>query len=689
MSVDIGPGIPTAGRLRLHPRPPRATPCPARPRTAAQQRPALCPRGRAPLARSGRGPGRGAGRALALLARQLLPLLIGGLCLWLLAQRLHGFDLAALGAALQRIEPARWGLAALATAISFQAVGRYDLVIHRHLGTACAAPAAAAQATRAGMLSIALAQTLGLGVITGALARWRALPGLSLADCTRISALVAVSFLTGWAVITALAGLILPAPLALGPLWLLPPVLALGLAVLSLLRVRLRLPGGRRLSLPSLPAMATILWLTFLDTAAAALALYLLLPAGLALDFATLYPAFLLALGAALVSGTPGGVGPFELTLLALLPQLPEPELIAGVLGFRLIYYALPAVLAALLLALPQRPVRHPSRAAALPRPGLRDLAHARRAELGVARQNDGRLLHAPGDEAAGIAVETGQTVTLLFDPASGDIAPLLQPLTDRARTRNRLPLLYKCSARSAAGARRSGFRLWHVADEAVIDPARFDLDTPARRQLRRKLRQAEKAGLRITRPDPLPLAAMARVDAEWRARQGGARGLTMGRFDAAYLSHHQVFLAWSGGALQGFVSFHVTAHELCLDLMRSADDAPPGTMHALVAQAIAQAAACGRRRLSLASIPARGRAPGPLERRLRAAVFTAAGGAGLAQFKLSFAPRLEPLYLAAPTRTGLILGAADLAFSVRRDGASNPAHDHREEFGIAPAAPI
>lgn len=641
-------------------------------------------------------PGNGAGAPLWLLARQLLPLLIGGACLWLLAQRLHGFDLAALGLALQRIDPARWGLATLATAASFWAVGRYDLVIHRHLGTACAAPACAERASRAGMLSIALAQTLGLGLITGALARWRALPGLALKDCLRISALVAVSFLAGWAVITALAALILPAPVALGPAWLLPPLLALGLATLSLLRGRLRLWGGRQLSLPSLPAMATVLWLTFLDTAAAGLALFLLMPPELALDFATLYPVFLLALGAALVSGTPGGVGPFELTLLALLPHLPEPALIAGVLGFRLVYYAMPALLAALLLALPQRPMRSVAATPAPPRPGLRDLAHARRAELGVARQNGGRLLTDPSGKARSITVETGQTITLLFDPAADTVAPLLGPLAARARARNRLTLLYKCSARSAVLARRAGFRAWHVADEAVIDPTHFDLATPAHRQLRRKLRQAAKSGLRIARPDTLPMAAMARVDAQWRARQGGARGLTMGRFDADYLSHHQVFLAWSdNGALQGFVSFHVTAHELCLDLMRSADGAPPGTIHALVASAIERAAATGRRRLSLASIPARGRAPGRAESWLRKAIFRAAGGPGLAQFKLSFAPRLEPLYLAAPSRLGLILGAADLAFAVRRDPrptAAQPpdgAHDHRKGFGIAPIAPI
>ncbi|WP_235857791.1 hypothetical protein [Marimonas lutisalis] len=230
------------------------------------------------------------------------------------------------------------------------------------------------------MLSIALSQTLGLGVITGALARWRALPGLPLPTATRLSLLVAVSFLSAWGVITALAALLLM-PGAVP--WALPVLAAApALAVLALLHPHLRL-GRHALTLPSLPLMAAIFAFTALDTAAAALALWLLTPASLALPLATLYPVFLLALGAALLSGTPGGVGPFELTLFTLLPALPAPELMAGILGFRLVYYALPAALAALRLALPQ-PAPRAAHRAPHPRPDAHSLAHARRAELGA-----------------------------------------------------------------------------------------------------------------------------------------------------------------------------------------------------------------------------------------------------------------------------------------------------------------
>lgn len=118
---------------------------------------------------------------------------------------------------------------------------------------------------------------------------------------------------------------------------------------------------------------------------------------------------------------------------------------------------------------------------------------------------------------------------------------------------------------------------------------------------------------------------------------------------------------------------------------MRSGANAPDGTMHALVHAAITHAASHGRTRLSLASVPAdpaRARARA-LERVLRHALLRASGGPGLVQFKSAFAPRFEPLYIAAPSIAGLALASADLALAVRQGPAP---HDDDEGFEIASA---
>ena len=599
------------------------------------------------------------------LVKQVLPLGIGLIGLWLLWGRIAAMDIARIGDALGAVSAPQWIAAFGATALSFWAVGRYDAVVHRHMRTGFNTRTA----TMTGAISVAAAQTMGMGVLTGALARWRLLPELGVVTATKISATVALSFLAGWALITAVAGLMLPGPDFPA---LLSALVITGFAML-LVMAFLR-PEAKvwrwHIRLPSIKALLAIAGYTALDTLAAAAALQVLMPDTMAIGLENLYPVFLLALGAALISGTPGGVGPFELAMLTLLPHLPEPELMAAIIGFRIVYYAVPALIAAAFLLRPRSIAARPDALGAGYSAALDpDLREAKRSELGVIRQNGARVLQASGATAA--LVETAQTITQLFDPLRGQSADLAPALRRLARESNKTACIYKCSARHALRLRQSGMRLLHVANETVIDPARFAPQGSAYRQLRRKLKQAEKAGLDVSRAHHLPLAQMAEVDAAWSASHGVARGLSMGRYCGQYLRGQRVYTAYLGHELIGFVSFHVSNHEMCLDLMRARSDAPDGTMHALVICAIAEARDEGRRRLSLAALPALPPAGAAHGRRARAAArlrhlaAQKTGGLGLVQFKMCFNPRLEPLYMAAPSWPAMALAAADLAREV------------------------
>ena len=123
---------------------------------------------------------------------------------WLLSRRLAHIDLAALAAGFAGLGLAHWLTALGFTLLSFAAIGRYDAVIHRHLDSGTAEKAA----RRAGICAIAISQTLGLGLITGSILRWRMLPGLSLWSASRLTAAVAVSFLIGWAAADVKTGLL-------------------------------------------------------------------------------------------------------------------------------------------------------------------------------------------------------------------------------------------------------------------------------------------------------------------------------------------------------------------------------------------------------------------------------------------------------------------------------------------------
>ncbi|MEH7829438.1 phosphatidylglycerol lysyltransferase domain-containing protein [Gemmobacter denitrificans] len=570
------------------------------------------------------------------LGRAGFSLLVAGIALWLLSGRLATLDPAAVAGGVAGLSVLQWVGALAATALSFWAMGQYDVVMHRHLATGLAP----AQAARAGMASIAVSQMLGMGLLTGSLMRWRLLPELGAWGAARMTAAVTAAFFAAWGAIAWVVLLVTPGP------WQ-------GLAM-ACLPALLALPALRWLPFrwPNLLTQFRLVGLAVLDLVTAALALWFLLPLGSAPPFWDLLPAFLLALGAGLLSGAPGGVGVFEIALLTALPGMAETPLMTGVLAFRLVYYALPAGLGALALLrpAPQAPPILPD----LP-VGLAEAAP--RGEALLYRQGEHRLQEA--GRADWLTGRTPEFLVALFDPLAGSTD--LRALADLAATESRQPVIYKCGARTAIAARRQGWHVLRLASEARIAPAHFDLSSPACAGLRRKLRQADRAGLRVERGGPdLPIAQMTRVNAAWAQKHGGERGFSTGRFAPDYLAGQRVYLAWQGDRLAGFVSFHAGRREWVLDLMRHGDDMPEGTMQRLICAAIDDAAAAGVPRLSLAACP-----DCPALRRIGLHP-----PPGLRQFKQGFAPDWAPLYLALPHAALLPLALADLTRAIHRPQA-------------------
>jgi phosphatidylglycerol lysyltransferase len=296
-----------------------------------------------------------------------------------------------------------------------------------------------------------------------------------------------------------------------------------------------------------------------------------------------------------------------------------------------------------------------------------RVLASAPQAEWGLAHQGAEILL--TSDQGSGWLVRhAGCSLVALglpFGPAC------LRQLTRTARVQGKMPLLYKCDQHTALKARREGWRVIRLGHEVILDLAGWSLERPARRQLRRKLRASEKAGVEVRADAELPIAQMERVALEWSSRHGGEKGFSMGRFERGYVGKQHVLLAWVGQRLVGFATFHATRAEWTLDLMRHVETAPDGTMHRLIAEAVTMARNAGAKRLSLAGIPDPLPSPARLPQRINPSC-------GLAQFKRSFGPRLAPRYAAAPGWTSLTLGLAAVTRAIhwpepidRRAGSS------------------
>lgn len=594
------------------------------------------------------------------LARYALPLAIFAICATLLWPRLMVLDTAALAQHWGALSGWQWAAAAVFTALSFWAVGQYDIIAHRHIDSGLPAP----RARRVGMSAIALAQTTGFGVVTGTLGRWRLTPELGPIVAAQITGFVSVLFMAALTATAALLCLVLPTPGGL----ILPALAALvllcvaGGAALWKPRVVVK---DRVIQLPSLRAMLAAFGWALLDVMAAACAMYVLFPSGHAPDFLAFLPIFCLALAAGLFSGTPGGVGPFEVTLLALTAQgmpaaVPPAAALVAVMGFRLIYFAVPAVIGAAMIARRPRARIMGDRRRGTP------LSNAPRAEIAVIGQNGGRITRLDRRHAA--LWPTAQALICLFDPFEGppDCADL-RCFESQAARRNRVAGFYKAQGRSALAARRAGWSVMHIADDAVLDLENFVLSGSERARLRRKLRQADKAGLTLRRAVPADLPQLKEIDAQWQQEHGEARGGTIGLFCAAYLRNQAVFVAEQDTQITAFVSFHVMDREWALDLMRHRTDLPDGTMHALVHAGLCAAQSSGVPRLSLSAVPACPDPARPLHRWAAGKIVQRAGGTGLRQFKSAFGPRWMPLYAAAPGPLSLTIVLADVVLSVLR----------------------
>jgi phosphatidylglycerol lysyltransferase len=500
---------------------------------------------------------------------------------------------------------------------------------------------------------------VGLGLVSGALVRWRMLPDLGLPGALRLSLMVALSFLAAWSVLTLIVLTLFP-----GLAW--SRLAPFGLALVPL-AVAAGLIWPRRW-LPNLVTQGRLLLLAAVDCLGAGLALWLLIPGDI--SFAAFLPVFLVALGAGLLSGAPAGLGAFEIVLVGLLPGPGAETLLAGLLAWRLVYYAAPALIGAGVALLARAEVRpaplwHPA-------PSL--------AEAGLAEQGEFQL-HSDGF----VAATTAHGLVALAEVSD------LGRFRAAAHAKARWPIVYKAGPRAAVRARAAGLVVLPVAREAWLCPPRFRLDLPARAGLRRKLRRAEAAGV-VAAFDPAPdWAALAQVNTAWVAARGAEHGLTMGRFAVDYLAGQKVIVARQDERIAGFASFHAATvagqSVWTLDLLRPDPSAPDGTAQSLILAAIDTAGAAGVSRLSLAAVPIGCTGP---ERGLVARLgrwFAPEAMGGLAQFKAGFAPHWQRLYIAGPSLPALALVGWEIWGRVRRPlplAKLRPTERRDEEYEIA-----
>ena len=441
-----------------------------------------------------------------VLGRQTICVAISLIILWLLFARVEAIDFTKCLAILAQFSPWQWGIAAVATMVSLGAVAQYDRLVAGQMGLFLPRKLAQYTAWRA----VAISQLLGLGVFTGALVRWRLYgraTGMSLWTATKLTGFVGVTFLVASFAVTGFAQLLaMPLNLTIGVVWFCAASLLLIVLVLSLLGT-----SWRGIRIPNVRFLKGSLGWASLDLLAAAVVLFVFLPDGY-VSFLIFAPAFMLAVNCGLMSSLPGGVGPFEGLLLTTLPQGPVEPLIAAVLAYRLIFFAAPALLASLALLNPPKEIE-----TATSLPEKRRNMRAAPPEVILVGQDSLQFRDNAFGENAAMAAETQNTSIIFRDPfGAADPQNLIEDWHADNQTAGLGSCLYKVSGRTAAIARRCGFQAYALGQEALIDVKTFSLLGRSRRQLRRKMKQAERAGIEI-RKGGLPFEIASKIDDAWQ----------------------------------------------------------------------------------------------------------------------------------------------------------------------------
>lgn len=250
----------------------------------------------------------------------------------------------------------RLALAVLLTILNYAVLTGYDLVAFLYIGKAMPR----ARVVLTSFLAYAIANNIGLGLLSGASVRYRFYTrwGVTAQELSRIVFSYSVTF---WLGLFALGGLSLvvtrlpdsgPLPAGdvaalAGCVLMLVPVAYLAAAAVR--RAPLRL-GKLELLLPSPRIAGAQLALSVLDWTLAGAVLYVLLPQSV-LSFPEFMGVFLVAILFGIASHVPGGLGVFEgLMVLLLKPYLDSTEILPALVAFRAVYYLMPLTVALVIL---------------------------------------------------------------------------------------------------------------------------------------------------------------------------------------------------------------------------------------------------------------------------------------------------------------------------------------------------
>ena len=285
-------------------------------------------------------------------------LLLFLLAVWALHQEVRDYRYHDVIRSLRGLSSGAIALALLFTALNYAVLTGYDALALRYIERTLSY----GKISLASFIGYAFSNNVGLSAIAGSGVRFRLYSawGLSTLEIAKVVVFYSVTF---WVGLLGIGGTtFVLEPMAIPAQFHVPlaTTLPLGAVLLAILAaylvasLTLRKPLTIReveFPFPSFGVACTQTLLSAVDWILAAAVLYALLPAGGNLTFVAFLGIFLLGQFAGVISHIPGGLGVFEGVLFALLSgKIPPDAFLAALVAYRVIYYLLPLVLAAVLL---------------------------------------------------------------------------------------------------------------------------------------------------------------------------------------------------------------------------------------------------------------------------------------------------------------------------------------------------
>ena len=251
-------------------------------------------------------------------------------------------------------------LSLLGTALSFACLAGYERFATQRV---MQGRIPARVAWQVGAMTHAVSNTLGFHALTGGALRYHLYRrlGLGVADVARVVAVVATCVGTGVVLVTLIA--LLRVQFVSGGL-VRTTILAAALllpGLLLLVRTK-RVGAGADSLLPMLGRSGGLLLLALVEMSAAIGALYILFPAGVAPPLAQFALVYVGAMLLGIVSHAPGGIGVFEMAMLASVGTDHGSRVLVALLLYRALYNLLPFAVAMIALLLGSLRARLPER---------------------------------------------------------------------------------------------------------------------------------------------------------------------------------------------------------------------------------------------------------------------------------------------------------------------------------------